>query len=335
VGYAKIAKTKHKEASAKPFNQDQVQRFSAVMGRAYDSAKMALADIDDRREVPVISKFNTAYSGFHQGSGETTIAELLRTDLPRYALVLIDEIESSLHPRAQRRLVRDLAERCREREIQIILTTHSPYVLEELPFEARKYILETKDSKKVVSGVSPQFAMTKMDDEVYPECDLFVEDNAAKTMLSELLAFHGKEVFPRCQIIPFGAASVGQALGQMVEQERFPRPSLVFLDGDNAPAQGCVLLPGGDAPEQVIFNALRQTAWGDVSARIGRDLSLVADACSSAMTLGDHHEWIRVAANRLKCGGDTLWQAMCAEWAKGLSTRDAGTILRPIEEALP
>jgi predicted ATPase len=120
--------SKHKEASAKPFNQDQVQRFSAVMGRAYDSAKMALADIDDRREVPVISKFNTAYSGFHQGSGETTIAELLRTDLPRCALVLIDEIESSLHPRAQRRLVRDLAERCREREIQIILTTHSPFL---------------------------------------------------------------------------------------------------------------------------------------------------------------------------------------------------------------
>jgi predicted ATPase len=179
VGYAKIAKTKHKEASAKPFNQDQVQRFSAVMGRAYDSAKMALADIDDRREVPVISKFNTAYSGFHQGSGETTIAELLRTDLPRCALVLIDEIESSLHPRAQRRLVRDLAERCREREIQIILTTHSPYVLEELPFEAHKYILETKDSKKVVSGVSPQFAMTKMDDEVYPECDLFVRSAGA------------------------------------------------------------------------------------------------------------------------------------------------------------
>jgi energy-coupling factor transporter ATP-binding protein EcfA2 len=44
VGYAKIAKTKHKEASAKLFNQEQVQRFSAVMGRAHDSARMALSD---------------------------------------------------------------------------------------------------------------------------------------------------------------------------------------------------------------------------------------------------------------------------------------------------
>jgi hypothetical protein len=129
----------------------------SVMGREYDSARMALANIDNKREIPVISKSNTAYSGFHQGSGETTVAELLRVDLPKYSLVLIDEIESSLHPRSQRRLVRDLAERCREL-VQIILTTHSPYVIEELPLEARKYILETKTSKEIVSGVSPQFA---------------------------------------------------------------------------------------------------------------------------------------------------------------------------------
>ena len=37
----------------------------------------------------------------HQGAGETTVAELLQADLPRNGIVLIDEIESSLHPRAQ------------------------------------------------------------------------------------------------------------------------------------------------------------------------------------------------------------------------------------------
>jgi hypothetical protein len=198
-----------------------------------------------------------------------------------------------------------------------------------------KYILETKDAKKVVSGVSPQFAMTKMDDEVHPECDLYVEDNAAKSMLSELLAFHGKDVFPRCQIIPFGAATVGRALGQMVDQGRFPRPSRVFLDGDNAEAVGCRLLPGGDAPEQVVFKVLAGGHWDELSIRIGRDVSAVADACSGAMTLGDHHEWIRVAANRLKCGGDTLWQAICAEWARSLSAKAASSIVQSIEEALP
>jgi len=334
VGYAKIAKTKHEEASSRDFAEEKVKRLSEVMGREYDAAKMAITTIDERREIAVITKAGTSYSGFHQGSGEMTVAELLQVDLPRNGLILIDEIESSLHPRAQRRLIRDLAEKCREREAQIILTTHSPYILEELPLEARTYILESQQIKKIITGVSPQFAMTQMDDEPYPECELFVEDQAAKVMLGEILAAHAKELFPRCAIIPYGAASVGQALGQMAVQRRFPRPTCVFLDGDNASAEGCILLPGGDAPERVVFEDLKQKKWGNLWSRIGRDIAWVTDACANAMTLGDHHEWTRAVANSLLCGGDTLWQNMCAEWAPKVAKENIESIVRPIEEAL-
>jgi predicted ATPase len=336
VGYARIAKTRHEERTdaAKRFDQGQVNRLSQIMGRPYDSARMALSTIDEEREVPVISRKNTEYSGYHQGSGETTVTELLQADLPKYGLVLIDEIESSLHPRAQRRLIRDLAEQCRQREFQLLLTTHSPYILEELPLEARMYILEG-DEKRVVSGVSPQFAMTKMDDDVYPECDIYVEDAAARVMIEELLACHGKEVLARCAIVPFGAASVGHALGQMVANNRFPRPSRVFLDGDSAEADGCILLPGGDAPERVVFRALKAVNWRNVWSRIARDIDGVSDACSNAMTLADHHEWTRVASKELMCRPDTLWHAMCVEWAMGLQENEAKKIVNPILDALP
>ena len=172
VGYARIAKNRHSEDSATSFSEDQVDRLSQIMGRDYDNAKMAISSIDANREIPVLTKAQQPYSGFHQGSGETTIAELLRSHLPEYGLVLIDEIESSLHPRAQRRLVRDLAVVARATECQIIITTHSPYVLEELPLAARTYILESGGEKEIVTGVSPQFAMTKLDDEPHPECEI-------------------------------------------------------------------------------------------------------------------------------------------------------------------
>lgn len=333
VGYAKIAKTAHREVGARAFDPAQVQRLSAVMGRSYDSARMATSDIDENREIPVITKAGIAYSGFHQGSGETTVAELLQIDLPRYGLVLIDEIESSLHPRAQRRLIRDLAEHCREREVQVILTTHSPYILEELPPAARNYILESGGVKKLVRGVSPQFAMTQMDDEDHPECELYVEDNAAKVWLNEILAAHGRDVFPRVSIVPYGTANVGHALGQMASQRRFPRPTCVFLDGDNDPAEGCLLLPGEEAPERVVFEGLANRRWGDLWTRVGRDVSSVSDACGNAMLLGDHHDWVRVAANQLFCGGDILWQAMCAEWSKGRAA-EVASLVEAIEERL-
>ncbi|MBR8293534.1 AAA family ATPase [Burkholderia cenocepacia] len=339
VGYARIAKSAHTEQSAKPFDDDKLQRLSFVMGQKYASARMALSSIDDQREIPVITEQNFQYSGYHQGSGQITVSELLRAELPKYGLVLIDEIESSLHPRAQRRLIRDLAEQCRLQECQIILTTHSPYVIDELPLEARLCILKTSNGrstvKQIVSGISPEFAMTKMDDDVYPECDVYVEDEAAKIFLEETLARHGQDVFHRCTVIPYGSVNVGFALGMMAAQKRFTRPTCVFIDGDSEPKAGCDVLPGGDAPEQVVFKGLRAKHWADLWVNVNRDTSLVHDACTKAMTL-DHHEWVKFAANHMRYGADALWRAMCAEWAKQCITPlEAQKIIRPILDALP
>lgn len=59
------------------------------------------------------------------------------------------------------------------------------------------------------------------------------------------------------------------------------------------------------------------------------------DDCTRAMTLGDHHDWVKAAANSLKCSGNVLWQAMCAEWAQHiLKPEDAKVITQPIEDKL-
>jgi hypothetical protein len=257
-------------------------------------------------------------------------------DFHKNSLVLIDEIESSLHPRAQRRLLRDLATVARQLDLQVVLTTHSPYVLEELPPEARVCILQTPvGGREVVYGVSPEFAMTKMDDVEHTACDLYVEDVSARAMLTEILVVANSDLLPQCQIIPFGAASVGQALGQMVVGDRFPRPSRVFLDGDQAATVGCSVLPGGDAPERVVFAALKAFGWQGVATRTGRMYAPVADACELAMTSPDHHYWVTQAASRLRLTTNTLWQAMCAEWATNcVDAAEAKGIAQLVEDAL-
>ena len=334
LGYTKLVKSHHEEVSATLFDKYRLERFSQVMGRPYDLAKIALTNVHATRTVPVLSQRGTTYSGFHQGAGEITIAELLEADLPQYCMVLIDEIESSLHPRTQRRLIRDLAEKCRERELQVILTTHSSYVLAELPPEARAYIMLVGNSREIIYGVSPEFAMTKMDDVPQPECDLYVEDLRAQALLTEILVEHARELVERCQVIPYGAASVGQALGQMVERHRFPRPSRVFLDGDQASSPGCVNLPGDDAPERVVFESLKAVNWQGIAERVGRPFAEVADACGRAMTITDHHVWVNEAGNKLILRGDILWQAMCSEWAKRLAPQEAAKVVQPINDAL-
>lgn len=192
------------------------------------------------------------------------------------------------------------------------------------------------EGKTAVSGVSPEFAMTKMDEENHPECDVYVEDVVAKTLVSEVIASsRERELLSRVMIIPFGTASVGMALGQMAHNNRFPRTTVVYLDGDQSPAQGCTILPGDDAPEVVVFNALQEQGWPNISEKIGREPAETIDALNASMSSADHHGWPRAAANSLNIGSEILWHAMCSSWAKNcMSSADLDAVLQPIVDAL-
>lgn len=336
VGYVKLLKSNVAEGDHTAFDEQKLARFSEIMGRQYAAAGLSLTNADQRRAVPVLQNAAARYSGFHQGTGEIAAAELLAVEFPKYGLILIDEIETSLHPRAQRRLIRDLARIAREQELQIVVTTHSPYILDELPPEGRIYIMNGVDGKSVVTGVSPEFAMTRMDEEQHPEADVYVEDNRASALVAEALVKVDGTLRSRTKISAFGSASVGNALGQMVAGNRFPRPSVVFLDGDQARAPGCYVLPGGDAPEIVLFNALRQMNWRDVAQHIGRGPADTIDALNESMAAQDHHQWPRIAADRLFVGSDQLWQAICVAWVAHCATPEQlEAIATPIRDALP
>ena len=336
VGYAKIVKSRHTEAQAERFDEESLSRLSNILGHPYENAKIASADIDPNRPIPVLARTSSiSYSGYHQGQGETTIAELIQADLPRFGLLLIDEIESSLHPSAQRRLVRDLATVCKEQEMQIILTTHSPYVLEELPRKARIQIYHQNNERQAMIGVSPEFALSKMDDSPHPECEIYVEDDTAKIFLTEIISQKNPNLASSLLVTPFGAASVGYQLGIMVQNRRFPRAVGVFLDGDCAEGPGCCKLPGNDAPERVVFEDLSKKNWGDLWSSVKRDTSLVTDACSGSMALSDHHDWVPESAKKLMLGKEILWHMMCAEWVRTcLPDADYRRITQYIEDRL-
>ncbi|MBN2024694.1 MAG: AAA family ATPase [Pirellulales bacterium] len=334
-GYRRIAKAPNTEVRRQKMPEEIVNRLSTICGRTYDGAALALSNVDDDRWVPVASFRGLEYSGFHHGAGELALMEVLNRPMPKHCMVLIDEFETSLHPRAQRRFLREMAELCRRAELQIILTTHSPYVLDELPPEGRMYVMNQGNTKTIVTGVSPSFALTQMDDEPHPELDIYVEDVAAKILLEEVIVAAKRDLVRRCVIVPFGAANVGYALGQMVHEGRFPRPTLVYLDADQASGNGCSLLPGDDAPERVVFNGLRVLRWDGVAARISRAPGETIDTLDCAMTKADHHDWVVDAADRLVVGREELWRALCSVWVTRCAERnDLELVTQLIEDRI-
>jgi hypothetical protein len=78
------------------------------------------------------------------------LAVLNAADCPR--LLLIDDIDQSLHPRAQADLIQRLRQALdRHPELQIVATSHSPYLIDELR-DDEVWVLNTRDDGTAVAA---------------------------------------------------------------------------------------------------------------------------------------------------------------------------------------
>ena len=82
-----------------------------------------------------------SYSEFHMSSGERSILRISK-DVSRLenALVLIDEIDTGLHPYTQQQAMLELQRSALRQNLQIVVATHSPVVLDSVPPEARIFL---------------------------------------------------------------------------------------------------------------------------------------------------------------------------------------------------
>lgn len=112
-----------------PYRYDRLTQFSKTKGRDVLFAT---------REAGPAS---IGYSEFHMSSGERAILRLSK-DLSklRGALVLIDEVETGLHPYTQQQLMLEFHRWALTNDLQIVVTTHSPVIIECVPEEGRIFL---------------------------------------------------------------------------------------------------------------------------------------------------------------------------------------------------
>lgn len=295
--------------------------------------------MDKKREVGLLEREFGEISQFHQGAGEDATLDLFRLlqAIPKNSLVVIDEVEASLHPRAQRRLIRFLLWLARQKRAQIIVSTHSPYILEELPQEARVLLLPGPTGINVVYGVTPEFAMSRIDEGSNPELFVLVEDREAAVLLREIIATdaRGSEIIQRIRIFSVGPANVVQLLGKLGHDKRLPYRSLAFVDGETAESAGVLRLPGSEAPEIVVFKELREQQWSDLAARFGIGAGTLHSVLEDAMLEPDHHGWTTLIGDKIVKSSHSVWETMANEWTrKCLPAAEAKRLVDAIDEAL-
>jgi len=131
------------------------------------------------------------YTEANAGSGEVAVTLMVHklTQAQPGALILLDEPEYSLHPGAQRELLRYLLAQCAEKQLQIVFTTHAPAMVEGLPTSAIKVFEQEPLTDKFVvrQDRSVEEAFLSIGQRTLARSTVRVEDALAKELFEEVL----------------------------------------------------------------------------------------------------------------------------------------------------
>lgn len=239
-------------------------RYSEVVDLVRDGSSLLFA-----RQIG-----GAAYSELHMAAGERAMLRLSQeiADL-RDALVLIDDVEAGLHPWAQQLLMLHLQQLVLFNNLQFIVTTHSPVVLESVHPLARVFL--ERDARGRVAAVAPYQDVVQ--DALYGRArnalSLLCEDEAAEAILHGVFDVLFLRLRIRRESVRIGRdTGASEFPGHAAAFSKFGQiDNFVFvLDGDQrdrgietkiAERAGrnvaVLFLPGEDAPEVWVWRILR------------------------------------------------------------------------------
>jgi len=238
----------------------------------------------------VAQKGGSAYSELHMAAGERALLRLAKEVAHlEGALVLIDEVEAGLHPFAQQLLMVQLQQLALRRNLQIIVTSHSPVVLDSVPPLGRIFLEREPDG----SVTARPAYIDVIQNALYGrssshQLNILCEDKTAEAILRGIFDV----LMPRLRI-RMETIRIGRNTGA----EEFPTHAKAFksfgmvesfifvLDGDQPKDKmmseiqksanydvPVLFLPGDEGPEMWIWSKLRKQ-----TESISKELHLNAD----------------------------------------------------------
>ncbi len=195
-------------------------------------------------------------------------------DTYKGGMLLIDELEATMHPQALCNLINFLYKFARDYSLQIIVTTHSLMVLElalrsDYRFDTEVvYLSKSRGDIRLIDKTNFDEIKEDMTCEVATrEKDVYAvcEDDEAASFLNNLLRSKDKQ---RVKII---SAKLGckQLVSMALSDASKIAKVLYILDGDEATnskaqkSKNICILPGTVSPEALIYNFLKQKDEGD------------------------------------------------------------------------
>jgi hypothetical protein len=189
----------------------------------------------------VLSSPSLQYSEAFAGSGEFAVLMLVKkiSEAEDRSLILLDEPEVSLHPGAQERLISYLSSMVKTHRHQIIMSTHSPTMVRDLPASAIKVFQREPPLSQfsVLPRATPAEAFFHLGEPQPNKLRILVEDRLGKEIIKAAIrqdspAFRNQV---QIEIHPGGAESLIKYYARVFVMES-RKDTLIFLDGDKQTA---------------------------------------------------------------------------------------------------
>jgi energy-coupling factor transporter ATP-binding protein EcfA2 len=148
--------------------------------------------------------------------GELCVLKLLLAleDIVNASLVLIDELELAVHPRAQSKLFHHLVKIAKEKDLTIIFSTHSVTLIKTTDRRKILFLQGTNGNVVCRKGCYPTFALGQISggEEVAPDCVIYVEDDSAKKCTEAMIQLYRRQMNPLVAqptvvVVPLGGFS--------------------------------------------------------------------------------------------------------------------------------
>ena len=276
------------ELEVRPLNASQIQfaknvlpslRYSEVVDLSRGKQQLLFATQEG----------GSRYSELHMAAGERSVLRLSQEIAQlRDALVLIDEVEAGLHPWVQKLLMLHLQQLALRNNLQVVVTSHSPVVLNSVPARGRIF-LKRGDGGVTIQEPFRDIVQNALYGQSEELLNILCEDEVAEGVLQGVFDVIRPELGMGSDAVRVGRDTGAQQFPQYAEAfKTFGQiQNFVFvLDGDQentptaqklrdkaGPGVPVLFLPGQHAPEVWVWEQICER-HGEIAHWLGDHAAL-------------------------------------------------------------
>ena len=301
-----------------------VQKYNEVL--CLDEPGNSAQFMDTREKRKFITPESIDYDGESCSAGQDNLGQLLTAILSfrslkrefgtryRGGMLLIDELDATLHAKAQDKLLELLCVVSNELGLQVVATTHSLYLLEKaFKSSLRKdteviYLLNSDGAIALVDCTSYEDIRDYLMVEATPpltkrprRVSVVFEDKEGQYLFQQICGWKLRHYISVVNTSTFGAGDL-KILGVVSTKLRELQDIILVPDGDMAktwskPPTNLVTLPGDARPETLAYHQLYSMSdsapfWRSCSSTYTRQVAITAKGGTSLET-GDDKAWVK------------------------------------------